>query len=87
MEPRRPAVEGTVDQVLVAFLELVRSEDPAGCDRGPEAGGVALEPVLHAVGQPLDLTLVPAAGDLIGLVGVHHLGEVGVRPERLGAGW
>src|SRR6478672_11624793 len=60
---RGAAVEGAADEVRVALLQLARAEDPAGEDARAEAGCELLEPLLHAVGHPLAVVVVPRTAD------------------------
>ena len=60
---------------------------PAGQDPRPEARSEALEPALHAVGEPLAVGVVPDAPDALATGVVDALlRDVRVGPQRLRAG-
>ena len=78
---RGAAVDGAADEVLVAGLEVVRTQDAASQDPGAETGGELLDPPLHAVGEPLLVGVVPAAADpLVAGVAQRWTAGRGCRP-------
>ena len=81
------AVEGSADEVGVAVLQVGWGQDAAGQDAVGEPWRGLLDFLLHVVGHPLGVGVVPTAGDVLaGGVAADVLGDVGVRPLRFGAG-
>ena len=80
-----PATHRAADEVGVAGLELAWAQHPPGQDLAAEPGCEALDPRLHAVGEPFTVVAVPDPADLAGAgVGAGLLGDVRVGPEGLG---
>jgi hypothetical protein len=69
---RGAAVDRAADEVRVVALEVDRRHHVAAADEPAEAGGDALDLLLHPVGERLRHLLAPRA-----------LGHVRVRPQRL----
>lgn len=64
MQLRRAAVDRAAHQVRICCLELVRTGDVTPRDPVAKAGGQALDLILHALDEAVELVLVPAAGEL-----------------------
>src|SRR5688500_18806478 len=82
VELRGPTTHRAADEVGVAGLELPWAQHPARQDPAAEAGCEALDPRLHAVGEPLTVVAVPDPADVAGAgIGAGLLGDVRVGPE------